>query len=124
MLLRDTITAVITFAAYFTYYGFADLRDRRWMYYVACGVLAAWVGWCWRQDGLRQGRTLLAFAGTMMLIEGSQQAVCGLLRWRSTGRADLCVQVLGDTVYTALASLLLAGALTWGASWLSRPQAR
>lgn len=124
MLLRDSISAVAAFAAYFTYYGFADLRDRRWMYYVMGGVLASWIGWCWRQDGLRQGRTVLAFTGTLMLIEGPQQAVCGLLRWRTTSPQDLCVQVLGDTVYTALASLLLAGVLTWGATWLSRPQAK
>lgn len=124
MLLRDSISAGMTFAAYFTYYGFAELQDRRWMYYVMGGVLATWVGWCWRQDGLVQGRTLLAFAGSVMLIEGPQQAVCGVLRWRTTAPQDLCVQVLGDTVYTALASLLLAGLWTWGSAWLSRPLPR
>lgn len=125
MLRRDIISAVVAIAAYFTYYGFADLRDRRWAYYVMGGVLAAWVGWCWRRDGLTQGRTLLAFTGTLMLIEGPQQAVCGALRWQSPLPGDLCVQVLGDTIYTALASLALAAAWTWGAAlWPSRPQAR
>lgn len=125
MLLRDIISAVVTVAAYFTYYGFADLRDRRWMYYVMGGVLATWVGWCWRQDGLSAGRPLLAFSGSVMLIEGPQQAVCGLLRWRSTQPQDMCVQVLGESLYVALASLLLAGVFTWGgALWPSRPPVR
>lgn len=125
MPLRDIISAVVAVAAHLAYYGFADLRDQRWAFYVMGGVLAAWAGWCWRQDGLAQGRLVLAFAGSFLLIEGPQQAVCGALRWRSPLPGDLCVQVLGDTIYTALASLVLAAAWTWRASlWPSRPQAK
>lgn len=122
---RDIITAALAVAAYFSYYYFVDIRDRRWMYYVCTGVLLAWLGWCMRCDGLAQRRILLAFTGTLLLIEGPQQAVCGLLRWQAPGPQDLCVQVLGDGIYTALASLLLAAAWTLSERlWPSRPQAK
>lgn len=125
MPLRDSITAALAVAAYFSYYYFQDIRDRRWMFYVASGVLVAWLGWCMRQDGFMQRRLLLAFAGTLLMIEGAQQAVCGMLRWQAPGPRDLCVQVLGDSVYTAVASLLLAAAWTWSDRlWPSQPSAR
>lgn len=123
MLLRDTITGAAAVATYFAYYAFTSLANQRWAYYVMSGALMAWVGWCLRSEGLRQGRLVLAFAGTLMLIEGMQQAGCGALRWQSTTGQDLCVQVLGESVYVGLASLLLAAAWTWRANiWPIRHQ--
>lgn len=125
MLLRDILSAVVAVAAYFSYYGFADLRDRRWAYYVLGGVLAAWVGWCWRQEAMVEQRALKCFVGSLMLIEGAQQALFGMLRWQSPSGVDLGVQVLGETVYIALASLALAAVWTWRARlWPSLPPAR
>lgn len=121
MLLRDIITAAVAIATYFGYYAFIGLADRRWAYYVMTGVLMAWLGWCMRGYGLRKGRLVLAFAGTLMLIEGPQQAVCGALRWQSASGVDLCVQVLGEPFYAGLASLLLAAVWTWrGHLWPTR----
>lgn len=122
---RDTTTLLMALAAHLAYYSFADLRDRRWCFYVAFGAVVAWVGWCMRQDGLQQARPVLAYAGAFLLIEGVQQAACGWAMWRQAPGVDLCVAVLGADFHALAASLLLAGVLTWGRRlWPNRPPPR
>ena len=94
-------------AAYFGYYVFADSMLRGWVYYVATGALAAVAGYGWRMRAQTWAGTA---AAALMMSEGAQQALCGLatIGVDLTGR-DLCKRALGDDLYTALASVALAG---------------
>ena len=106
-------------AAYFGYYVFADSVMRGWVYYVATGALAAVAGYGWR--AMAQTWAGIA-AASLMMSEGSQQALCGLatIGVDLNGR-DLCKRALGDDIYTAMASLAMAGfvVLLWP---ILRPQ--
>ena len=97
----------VCIAAYFGYYVFADSLMRGWVYYVATGGLAAVAGYGWR---VRSVSWAGVAASSLMMSEGAQQALCGLATMGVdlTGR-DLCKRALGDDLYTALASLALAG---------------
>ena len=94
-------------AAYFVYYVFADSLLRGWVYYVATGALAAVSGYGWRTHAETWAG---ASAAALMMSEGAQQALCGLatIGVDLNGR-DLCKRALGDDLYTALASVALAG---------------
>lgn len=102
---RSLLAASI--AAYFGYYVFADSLLRGWVYYVATGAMAAVAGYGWRAHA--QTWAGIA-AASLMMSEGTQQALCGLatIGVDLNGR-DLCKRALGDDLYTALASLALAG---------------
>lgn len=100
---------LVCLAAYFGYYVFADSMLRGWVYYVATGALAAVAGYGWRT----RAQTWAGIAAaSLMMSEGTQQALCGLatIGVDLNGR-DLCKRALGDDLYTALASLALAGFL-------------
>ena len=94
-------------AAYFGYYVFADSLLRGWVYYVATGALAAVAGYGWRTRAQTRAGTA---AAALMMSEGAQQALCGLatIGVDLNGR-DLCKRALGDDLYTAVASVALAG---------------
>ena len=94
-------------AAYLGYYVFADSVMRSWVYYVATGALAAVAGYGWR---IRSQTWAGIAAASLMMSEGAQQALCGLatIGVDRNGR-DLCKRALGDDIYTAMASLAMAG---------------
>ena len=121
--MQTIITLVLAVAAYLGYYSFADLTQRAWAYYVATGVLMAWLAWERRQTATTGPA---AFVATYILIESAQQAFFGALAWGSlpTGQ-DLAVQLGFEPVYVAATSLLLAGVWTWRRSlWPSRQAPR
>lgn len=123
---RDLITLGLAVAAYLGYYGFADSVNRAWANYVGTGALMAWMAWRERQPGPRRSTGVGIFAATYIVIEAAQQAIFGALSWGKlpTGK-DLGVELLGEPVYTALTSLLLAGVWTWRrALWPSRQAPR
>ena len=103
----ERILLAACLAAYFGYYVFADSLVRGWVYYVATGVLAVVAGYGWR---VMAASWAGVSASTLMMSEGAQQALCGLatIGVDLNGR-DLCKRALGDDLYTALASLALAG---------------
>lgn len=106
---HERVLLAACLAAYFGYYVFADSMLRGWVYYVATGAMAAVAGYGWRT----RARTWAGIAATsLMMSEGTQQALCGLatIGVDLNGR-DLCKRALGDDLYTALASLALAGFL-------------
>ncbi len=116
---RDTITAALALPTYYGYYVFADSLLRGWVYYVCSAVLMAWLAWCYVPSWW-VGR----FAVVLILLESSQQAVCGSITGalRPDGQ-DLCVGLVGETPYRIGLSLVLAAIIT-GALWQSRPQPR
>lgn len=104
---RNLLAACL--AAYFGYYWFSDPLLRGWVYYVGTGLLAAVAGYGWREHA----KTWYGVAAaSLMMSEGSQQTVCGLVTigMDLTGR-DLCKRALGEDFYTALVSLVCAGLL-------------
>lgn len=94
-------------AAYLGYYVFADSMLRGWVYYVATGALAALAGYGFRESAASWAGVA---ASSLMMSEGAQQALCGLatIGVDLNGR-DLCKRALGDDIYTALASVAMAG---------------
>jgi hypothetical protein len=122
------VTIVLAVAAHVGYYAFTNSADRAWFAYVSTGALLTWIGWRDRQQALAaisSGRAagLALFAGTYILLESAQVAVCGALAWGlgTQPERDLCVQLGGETAYSAGASLLVAALWAWrGALWPSR----
>jgi hypothetical protein len=113
---RDLTLAALAVTAYFGYYLLSDPWARGWFFYSMVGFLVAWLAWSYRWR-----RWWGQFACALLVIEGVQQGVCGLLTsWGPHGGADVCMAVWGVDAYRIGASIALAGALVWGPRWLSR----
>ena len=115
------LLAVVAVATYFGYYYF-PVPVRPWVFYPASGLLSAASGWvahilcAERYASTHQAGWLAGVAAAaLMMSEGLQQAVCGLIDAR-TGGVDVCRAAMGGDAYTILASM--AGAALVMTPWL------
>lgn len=101
---RRWITDAVVLATYFGYYAYPEGPERMHVYYIAYGVLAAWLGYI-----LYKGVTPSILACALLISEGGQQAICGSFKFGSiqTGE-DLCVMLGGEDIYKALGSMAFA----------------
>ena len=100
----ELVTLAIALAAYLGYYQ-APQGQEAWVYYIMGGVLAFRLAQLQRPKAeTRVG----IFAYTFIMIESCQQAVCGSLHIGFRATKDVCVDLVGDDIYRAGASLSLA----------------
>lgn len=120
---------VVSVATYFGYYVFA-VSVRPWVYYAMTGLVFVVAGhvvrakfaadykataptMIWRRAFLLCG----VAGGALMIGEGLQQAGCGAVDAATHG-IDVCRNVLGSDLHSALASAAVAGLVVW--KWPSR----
>ena len=122
MAVSALILLAVSVATYFGYYAVA-VPARPWVYYPMSGLLFAVAGYVAREKfssdyrntdpALKLRRSVLlggVAAGALMMGEGAQQFVGGLIDVQ-TGGVDVLRHALGSDAYSALMSLVCAGLL-------------
>ena len=100
----EIVTAALAGAAYLGYY-FVAKADQSWFYYTMCGFSA----FRFAQLQRPKSKTWLGvFTCTFVMIEAFQQGLCGAFHFGIRAKKDICVDLVGEDVYRALASLSLA----------------
>ena len=117
---RDCVTVALALSAYLGYYHWADPIDRAWVSYITCAALTLWLAWD------RPGRRtwLRFFAAVYITFEALQQIGCGLLEFGTVPDGqDICIRVVGEEVYRAAMSIVLATLITGAFKWQNRRSA-
>jgi hypothetical protein len=111
------VTVALAAFAYLGYYRWSDPIERAWVSYIGCAVLTVWL--VWQQTGRR---TWVGLFGIFYItFEGAQQATCGYFEFGTVPDGqDICVRLVGEEVYRAAMSIILAVIFTGAIKWQNR----
>ena len=110
-LLRPAVVCLAVFVAHALYYAWPEGSPRRWAAYVLQGV--AFAALCLmlcprRAEWTSEAGALGAFGSAWGVLEGGQQAVCGVVGWGKVSVRDVCVDAIGSWPYVVAAAGLCA----------------